>query len=50
MTMNKKLIEAVRRHFTQRLQAKTGWGRVELLQEFEAAVNDALLELLEDGQ
>lgn len=45
--MNKRLIEAVKRCFLKRLQAKTNWGRNEVIAEFEAAVADALLEILD---
>ena len=45
--MNRKLIELIKTKFKERLQAKTGWGRTELLAEFDAAVADALLEMLD---
>lgn len=44
--MNKKLIELIRTKFEARLAGKTGWGRNELLVEYDKAVNEALLELL----
>ena len=45
--MNKKLVDLIRKKFIERLQAKTNWGRVELLQEHERAINDAVMELLD---
>ncbi len=47
--MNKKLIDLIRQKFTERLQAKTNWGRNDLLQEYERAVNDAVMELLDQA-
>lgn len=31
----------------ERLQAKTGWGRNDVMIEFRAALNEALMEMLE---
>lgn len=45
--MNKKLVELIREKFKQRLLAKTGWGRNDIMEQFELAVNEALLELLD---
>ena len=45
--MNKKLMDTVKRCFYKRLEAKTSWGRNELMKEFEAAISDALLEMLD---
>lgn len=47
--MNKRLVELIRKKFAERMQAKTGWGRVEVMQEFELALGDALIELLDSG-
>ncbi len=47
--MNKKLIAALRREFVQRLQAKTGWGRNEVLNAFDEAVGSAALALLDEA-
>lgn len=38
------LLKRVRELFEQRLQAKTGWGRNELLVQYDQAVNEALME------
>lgn len=43
----KQLIDALRSQFTQELQAKTGWGRNEVLQAFERAAATTLGELVE---
>lgn len=43
----KQLIDALRSQFTQELQAKTGWGRNEVLQAFERAATATLGELIE---
>ncbi|MFA5387944.1 MAG: hypothetical protein WC322_06205 [Candidatus Paceibacterota bacterium] len=45
--MNRKLVDAISRHFHKRLQAKTSWGRNDLWLEYQAAINDALLELMD---
>lgn len=45
--MNKKLIELIREKFKARLQAKTGWGRVDVMSEYDQAVTEAMLELLD---
>jgi hypothetical protein len=45
--MNAQLIELVRAKFSARLQAKTGWGRVEAMQAFDTAVSEAAIELLD---
>jgi len=42
----KQLIDALRSQLTQELQAKTGWGRNEVLQVFERAVAAILGELV----
>lgn len=46
--MSKKLLERIRVLFTAKLAAKTGWGRVEILAAYDAAVTEAILELLGD--
>lgn len=45
--MNKKLLELVRAKFKERLAAKTGWGRIDVLAEYDQAVTEAVLELLD---
>jgi len=43
----KQLIDTLRSQLTQELQAKTGWGRNEVLQAFERAATATLGELVE---
>lgn len=47
--MNKKLMELIRAKFKARLEAKTGWGRNDVMAEYDLAVNEALLELLDSN-
>jgi len=44
--MNKKLLERITELFTQKLQAKTGWGRNEVLALHKEAMSEAVMELL----
>lgn len=43
----KALIEAARKEFQKALQAKTGWGRNEILNTFDRAVAEALAGLID---
>lgn len=45
--MNKKLIERISVIFEEKLQAKTGWGRNEIINLHKEAVNEAILELVD---
>lgn len=45
--MIKKFATLFEAKFMERLQAKTGWGRNDVMIEFRAALNEALMELLE---
>lgn len=45
--MNKQLIERIEEIFREKLQAKTSWGRNDLLVVYKDAVNEALLELID---
>lgn len=47
--MNKKLVELIRQKFEARLQAKTGWGRNDVMAEYDKAVSEASLELLDQS-
>jgi hypothetical protein len=49
--MNKKLLSFIEQIFTQKLQAKTGWGRNEILSIYKESVNEALITIidLEEG-
>lgn len=45
--MNKKLLDAIKVKFEARLQAKTGWGRNEIMHAYNECVNEALIEMLD---
>lgn len=45
--MNKKLLQRIDQLFADRLQARTGWGRNDVLQLYRECVSEALMELLE---
>ena len=42
----KDIIQKITENFTKRLQAKTGWGKNEVLQQYKEAVSEVLLETL----
>lgn len=44
--MNKQLLQRIEELFTAKLQAKTGWGRNEVLAAYRDAVREALMEAL----
>ena len=44
--MNKQLLQRIEVLFTEKLQAKTGWGRNEILALYKEAVSEALMEML----
>jgi hypothetical protein len=46
--MNKELLKRIKELFQQKLQAKTGWGRNEIMVEYSDAVNEAIVELLSE--
>jgi hypothetical protein len=41
--MIKKMLMEIQENFEQRLQAKTGWGRNDVMAEYKAAVLDVAL-------
>ncbi len=45
--MNKQLLQRIEQLFNEKLQAKTGWGRNEVMAAYKEAVSEALMELLE---
>lgn len=47
--MNKKLLKRIEELFTEKLQAKTGWGRNEVLKAYKSSVNEALLEFIDEN-
>lgn len=48
MTDYLRIIRLLRKHFEGRLQRKTGWGRNEVLSEYDRAGTEALAEMLND--
>lgn len=44
--MTKQLLARIEQLFAERLAAKTGWGRNEVMAAYKAAVSDALMEQL----
>ena len=46
--MNSKLLLKIREIFHAKLQAKTGWGRNEIMDLYNTSVNEALLELMDE--
>ena len=48
MPINKELFESIRKKFFTRLDRKTGWGKVEIKEEYINAVNEALLEFIKE--
>ncbi len=46
--MNKKLIKKIEELFNEKLQAKTNWGRNEILKLHKDAVIEAVLDTLDD--
>lgn len=38
------VLDRLRDHFKEALQAKTGWGRQEILQEFDRAATKAVID------
>jgi len=45
--MNKKILNRIEEIFTEKLQAKTVWGRNEIIDIYRKSVNEALMELLD---
>lgn len=43
----KKLLDLIQKKFQEKLMAKTGWGRNEILSAYKDAVSEALMENLE---
>jgi|TARA_R110000822_G_scaffold275189_2_gene397363 hypothetical protein len=46
--MKKELLKRIEEIFVQKLQAKTGWGRNDVLCIYKESVNEAILEMLDD--
>lgn len=45
--MNKELLKRIREIFEEKVSKKTGWGKNELMIEYDKAVNEALIETLD---
>lgn len=45
--MNKILLKRIGELYKEKLQAKTAWGRNEVLVAYKDAVNEAILEMLD---
>lgn len=45
--MNKALLKRIEEIYTQKLQAKTGWGRNEVLAAYKDSVHEAIMELVD---
>jgi len=44
--MNKQLLQRIEELFAEKLRAKTGWGRNEVMAAYKDAVREALMEAL----
>ena len=45
--MNKKLVTRIKELFEQKLQAKTSWGRNEILALHAESVSEAVMEMMD---
>ena len=45
--MNKELIKLLETKFKEKLQAKTNWGRNDVWNEFQKAISETAIELLD---
>ena len=48
--MNKKILKRIEEIFAEKLQEKTGWGRNEIMKAYQASVNEALMEFLDETE
>jgi len=48
--VSKKFILILKAAFEKRISRKTGWGKNELMREFDAAVTEAVLEVLDKDE
>lgn len=46
----RRLLELIRQEFIQRIEQKTGWGKNELILEFEHALSDAMAKYLDEKE
>lgn len=47
--MTKKLLARIREIYLQKLLAKTGWGRNELIAIYDQSVSEALMEMVDEN-
>lgn len=47
--MNKKLLERIQELFFERLEAKTGWGKNDVKEEYRKAMVQALIEAVDES-
>lgn len=47
MIDKKKILKRIEEIFYSKLQAKTGWGRNEVMKAYKDAVNEALMECID---
>lgn len=47
--MNRKLLLKIQDIFHSKLQAKTGWGRNEIMDLYRDSVNEALIEMMDEA-
>jgi hypothetical protein len=47
--MNQRFVQILREKFEQGLQAKTGWGKNEVLSLFERCLTDAMSQLYDEA-
>ena len=47
--MNRKLLLKIQDIFHAKLQAKTGWGRNEIMDIYRDSVNEALVEMMDEA-
>lgn len=48
MSTTRKLLTLIREKYETRISVKTGWGKNELLAEYDKAVSEALMEMLDE--
>lgn len=50
ITTTRKLLNLIRDKYESRISIKTGWGKNELMAEYDKAVSEALMEMLDEPQ
>jgi len=49
MVINKELIEAIKNNFFKKLQAKTGWGRNEIMAMYKDTITEEIMKIIDQG-